>query len=138
MKCLEKLGDELECVIKNEENKRIKNLKIKAYYKLHKIIMTYKNQGFDKRIVESICYKKIKFIKYANTKKEMEEILQPSVVKYNFNTFVPVSEYHIEEEEALMWSIASLKAPLNEQATKRYIGIMENIYGEKFINEKLK
>lgn len=61
----------------------------------------------------------------AKTKAELEEIIKPSTPRYSGGAFYPGSFYHVEEEELILWSRTSLKAPLIPQEYKRYQELFE-------------
>ena len=59
-------------------------------------------------------------------------IVKPSIPVYNYSEYVNSSEFHILEEELLFWSEASLEAPLDNDAFKRYMHVFETILPEKY------
>jgi len=89
------------------------------------------NRGFLKDLVLTICEKKIVFIHQARTKKDIEEILELSKVRFNGREVVPVSKYHIPEEELLLWSMISPAAPLKDYAVKRYEKLFRELLPEQ-------
>ena len=66
-----------------------------------------------------------RLIMKAKTKAELEEIIKPSTPRYSGGAFYPGSFYHVEEEELILWSRTSLKAPLIPQEYKRYQELFE-------------
>ncbi|WP_368377411.1 hypothetical protein [[Clostridium] symbiosum] len=63
---------------------------------------------------------KSRMITQAHTKQELAEILKPSIPRWNYGSFME-GPYHVRAEEAILWSKASLEAPLNEDGYKRYM-----------------
>ncbi|OUQ55213.1 hypothetical protein B5E58_12690 [Tyzzerella sp. An114] len=110
--------------LKNEDIVAERNRIYYGFKNLYKIIEEYENMGFKDELLLAVTKKKIEFINNAKFKIEIKQILKPSVPKYNFGNFI-FSKYHIEEEELLLWSVMSLKAPLNDEGFKRYFELFE-------------
>ena len=54
--------------------------------------------------------------------------IKVGIVASRFNEFI-TSKYCIPEEEMIMWSCTSLKAPLNEAGFKRYMQLFKEVFG---------
>ena len=91
-----------------------------AIWSLMKEIQEFSQMGFLKSLIYEIALKKINFLMNAKTKSEVKEILRSPAPVYNGNGFVPGGVFLIEEEELLLWSITSLRAPLNHEGFLRY------------------
>lgn len=74
-----------------------------------------------------IFYQKGCMIEQATTKKELDEIVKPSVPKGNCGTFHE-GPYHVYEEEMILWSKASFEAPLNDYGYKRYMKVFSMFF----------
>ena len=85
-----------------------------------KYIQKFYEKGYLESIVYQIALKKINFLMDAKTRSEVKEILRPSAPIYNGNGFIPNGIFHVEEEELLLWSEASLQVPLNNESCLRY------------------
>ena len=105
--------------LKKAEQEGKKEYVFAAIWSLMKEIQEFSQMGFLKSLIYEIALKKINFLMNAKTKSEVKEILRPSAPVYNGNGFVPGGVFHIEEE-LLLWSITSLKAPLNHEGFSRY------------------
>jgi len=83
-------------------------------------------------LIPVICHKKIEFILQAKTKTDLIEILSPPKVRYNFSEVVAIGNYHVEEEELLIWSLTSLwcGGPLNQEGFNRYMKLFNKFYPE--------
>jgi len=92
----------------------------------------YQKEFNNNPLIPVICHKKIEFILQAKTKADLSEILSLPRVRYNFSEVVPVGSYHLEEEELLIWSLASLwcGGPLNQEGFKRYMKLFNKFYPE--------
>lgn len=90
----------------------------------------YQEEFLDNPLVLQICEKKVEFILQAKTKSDLDEILSPPKVHYNFNEVVAVGNFHVEEEELLIWSRTSLwiGRPLNEPGLNRYMKLFKKFY----------
>ena len=88
----------------------------------------YKKRGIDPKVSGTAFAKRVLLISEAKTCKEIEEIMKGPKPFDDSNTSIP-------EEEAIMWSEASLRAPLNQKATDRYISLMNDIFGKDVVNE---
>ena len=117
--------------LSEEPEEKMISIKLEALKKLRAIIYQYMNRGFLKDLVLTICEKKIVFIHQARTKKDIEEILALSKVRFNGREVVPVGKYHIPEEELLLWSMISPAAPLIDYAVKRYEKLFRELLPEQ-------
>ena len=109
-----------ELLLDEDQTDEQMELRFKAMIKLRKIVEHYAKSGFINDLVEPVFCKKAAFIMQAKTKKEVEMILKPSAPGYSCGRFYPQNEYHVEEEELLLWSTTSLNAPLTSDAQKRF------------------
>lgn len=109
-------------------------LKMSAIKDLITVERPYDNHCFDNKILVDLYLKKIDMILKANTKKEIKEILSTNHIKYNGAEIIP-TEFNIIEEELLMWSLTSLKAPLTGIGLDRYLKIFSQYYGEDMLNQ---
>ena len=77
-----------------------------------------------------IFYKKGCMIEQAAMKKELDEIVKPSVPHGSCGKFYE-GPYHVHEEEMILWSRASLEAPLNEYGYQRYAKVFSMFFPEE-------
>ena len=105
--------------------------KIAALVQVNSIIQAYSSEGYDAdRLLKPIAEKKIAFIKAAKSKKALEEILKQPKVHYDGNHIVPLGEHYVPEEELIIWSLTSLRAPLISAGTDRIMELMKQVYPE--------
>lgn len=97
----------------------MKLIALSALNCIRRRVMGYGEEYFAFVLLAGIMIKKSQMILNAKTKLELEEILEPSVPKWNYGTFL-TGPYHVPEEEAIFWSKASLEAPLDDDGAKRY------------------
>ena len=102
-----------------KENDALAEERIKALQLIFRRAWYYQGEGMLDEIILGFVQKKIKMIQQAESKGKLQEIGKPPKPVYNGNGFTP-GKYDTEEEEMLVWSLTSLKAPLNDQAYKRY------------------
>ena len=67
-------------------------------------------------------------IRAAKTVAELNEIAKPAKPHYTGNGFA-TGAYDVPEEEMIFWSLASLKAPLNHEASERYLNMFKQTFG---------
>lgn len=60
---------------------------------------------------------------------ETNEILKPQCPKYDGNKFT-TNKYSVPEEELIVWSKASLTAPLNTVSCERYMEVFKTVFPE--------
>lgn len=89
----------------------------------------YKSQMFDDTFIVPALKKRMEYIRNAKTVAEITEILKSPNPTYNGNEFVNANQFEIAEEEMMCWSLASLKAPLSQEACNRYFKLFENVTG---------
>ncbi len=91
---------------------------------------SYLNAGIDPNIVNTINVKRSELLRTCKTMTEIKKLMESPKPYYNGCEFIPApGSFDIPEEEAVLWSFASLKAPLNAEATKRYLTIMKECFG---------
>ena len=124
-----------ELLMDNELNEKLRSRRFDALRKMRGITAQYEKEGFLPELVETIFCKKADFIMRAKTKAELKEIVKPSTPRYSGGIFYPGSPYHVEEEELILWSKTSLKAPLISQGYKRYQELFEKYVKGEARNE---
>ena len=115
----------------NRLTEKLRSRRFDALRKMRGLTAQYEEEGFLPELVETIFCKKADFIMKAKTKTELEEIVKPSIPRYSGGTFYPGNSYHVEEEELILWSKTSLKAPLIPQGYKRYQELFEKYVGSE-------
>lgn len=95
-----------------------------------KAVVSYQADFFLFGLVLSIMEKKSRMILKAKSKEELKEIVKPSVPRGSYGQFFS-GPYHVEEEELIIWSKASLEAPLNEDGVKRYQELFTKFFPEQ-------
>ena len=124
-----------ELLMDDELNEKLRSRRSDALRKMRGITTQYEEEGFLPELVEMVFCKKADFIMKAKTKAELDEIVKPSTPRYSGGIFYPGSPYHVEEEELILWSKTSLKAPLIPQGYKRYQELFEEYVKEEARNE---
>jgi len=102
--------------------------KTAALIQLGAIIKKYQQDYYLETLVQAILDKKIAFICEATTKADLKEILSPPKIRYNGNKVIPVSKFHIPEEELIYWSATSLKAPLRTYGFERMMLVFAQVF----------
>lgn len=125
----------MELLMNDEVNEKLRSRRFDALRKMRGIAAQYEEDGFLPELVETVFCKKADFIMKAKTKAELEEIIKPSTLRYSGGAFYPGSPYHVEEEELILWSKTSLKAPLISQGYKRYQELFEKYVKDEARNE---
>lgn len=114
-----------ELLMDQEQTEVMLSRRFDAIQKLREMMVLYEKEGFLPELVETAFCKKADFILKARTKAEIENILKPSIPRYSCGRFSVDSKYHVEEEELILWSKTSLKAPLIPDGYKRYRELFE-------------
>jgi hypothetical protein len=105
--------------------------KMSALLSLHAIARAYRSECFpEETIIRPIIQKKIAFIKAAESRTQLKEILQPTKVRDFGGEIRPIGSYAIAEEELAIWSRTSLTAggPLIAPAANRYITLFREVF----------
>lgn len=108
--------------------KRVLEEKISALWDTRKRANSYREMQIRDDIVDAIIEKRTQLILDATTVQELKSICAEPKPHYNGNEFI-TSKYCIPEEEMIMWSCTSLKAPLNEAGFKRYMQLFKEVFG---------
>ena len=125
----------MELLMNDELSEKLRSRRFDALRKMRGFAAQYEEDGFLPELVEMIFCKKADFIMKAKTKAELEEIVKPSTPRYSGGAFYPGSLYHMDEEELILWSKTSLKAPLIPQGYKRYQELFEKYVKDEARNE---
>lgn len=115
--------------------KSIRVKKIEAVQTAFAINRSHEKYAFREDILETILAKRLLMIREATTIGQLNQITNPKPPHFNGAQFVPASKYSIPEEEMLGWSLASLSAPLNDSAYKRYMELFRQYFGAALLNE---
>ena len=120
-----------ELLMDDTLSENVRSRRFDAIRKMRGIAARYEEENFLPELVKTVFCKKADFLMEAKTKAEIEEILKPSTPRYSGGTFYPGNLYHVEEEELILWSKTSLKAPLIPEAQKRYQELFEKYVGSE-------
>ena len=116
--------------IEGKEDDRLKEERIQTLQTIFQRAWRYQERGMLEEIILGFVQKKTAMLQNARTKGEMQKISKPPKPVYNGNVFT-TGKYDTEEEELLVWSLTSLKAPLNDPAYKRYEELFCRLLQEK-------
>ena len=105
-------------------------LRFDALQKLQATLSHYSDRGYTQKLLCGIAERKAVLILAATGKTEMEKILKPHAPHYDGVKFVS-DPYLLPEEELICWSEASLRAPLNEYAFRRYMELFCRMFPEE-------
>ncbi len=105
----------------------VKNLRISALQDIRSRLEAYRTHGYNGGLLCAIAQKKGEMIMKISSKTQMAKVVKVSCPHFDGNKFVP-DAYNVLEEEMIGWSLASLKAPLNDAAFKRYMEIFGKVY----------
>ncbi len=105
----------------------VQNLRISALQDIRSRLEAYRMHGYNEGLLCAIAQKKGEMIMKISSKTEMAKAVKVSCPHYDGNKFIP-DEYNVLEEEMIGWSLASLKAPLNDAGFKRYMEIFSKVY----------
>lgn len=100
--------------------------KFEALRKSWSYIEVYAKDGFSEEILDAIMEKKAKMILSAKTIKDVRELSEPPKPYYTGNGWA-VSKNSVPEEEMVLWSKASLRAPLTQEAMERYMELFKTV-----------
>ena len=89
----------------------------------------YWEEQFAFPLVLIILDEKSRMILHAHTKIELAEIVKPSIPQENYGRFTE-GAYHVRAEEIILWSKASLAAPLNAAGYRRYMEVFTEYFPE--------
>jgi len=93
-----------------------------------KLVRFFRNQGIRSDVVHVVYEKRMAQIRAAKTVAELNEIAKPAKPHYTGNGF-STGAFDVPEEEMIFWSLASLKAPLNHEASERYLTLFKQTFG---------
>lgn len=120
-----------ELLMDDTLSENVRSRRFDAIRKMRGIAARYEEENFLPELVKTVFCKKADFLMETKTKVEIEEILKPSTPTYSGGNFQSGNQYHVEEEELILWSKTSLKAPLIPEAQKRYQELFEKYVGNE-------
>ena len=106
----------------------VEDAKCEAILKILGTTRSYRQHGFMGELVHTIFRRKVEMIREAGTVKEINAIEKGSIPHFNGSRFV-TGQYHIPEEELILWSLTSLKGPLIAQGFERYLEVFKQVFG---------
>lgn len=109
-------------------SERVLEEKISALWDTYNRARSYRAMTIRDDIIDAIVEKKTNMILEATTVQELKSICAEPNPHYNGNQFI-TTKYCIPEEEMIMWSCTSLKAPLNEAGFERYMQLFKEVFG---------
>lgn len=113
----------------NSKEWETKKASMEAFQMVYQRVRGYMGDFLDFRLCLAILYRKSRMIEEARTKAALNEISKPSVPVKTYCGFRE-GQYHVPEEEMLLWSYASLEAPLNSDAYHRYMELFARFFPE--------
>lgn len=116
------------CPDPSKYSQAVVDAKYEAIRKTLACTKQYREKGIMSELVHAACMKKLKMIKEADTAKDLKAIEKGCIPRFNGNQFSP-GPYHIPEEELILWSLTSLKAPLVSAGLNRYMDLFKQIFG---------
>jgi len=121
----------VDAVFDSNGDEKLVELRSSAIKAVYVQSLAYFKEGFLACIIEDLFEKKAQFINGAAAKQEIKEILKPSVPHYDYNSLIPTSIYHVDEEELLLWSLVSPCTKLMDCAVERYKELFIKILPEQ-------
>ncbi len=118
----------IDTIRKDEQkNAAFKLASVKAFDTVRRMVLGYVESRILFWLALRILYKKGKMIERAATKKELDDIVKTSIPRGSCGRFYE-GPYHEYEEELILWSRASLEAPLNESGYQRYAKVFSMFF----------
>lgn len=108
----------------------VRSMRLQAMQTVLQYLRHYQKLGYMPKLLNAIAEKKCEFILSVTTKGEMDRVVRPRCLHYNGNQFIP-DKYSVPEEELICWSETSLRAPLKEEAYKRYLELFKQTLPEE-------
>ena len=116
---------------KMTRQERLEMTRLAAFIKANQIARHFRERGFDSMLINRAYNKRMQAIKQATTIGELNRITklsEPTFLRTGIST--PTNRFYLEEEEVMLWSEASLKAPLNQEGFNRYLQLFIKFYPE--------
>lgn len=126
------LVEALRQLLKNDSQEKITlvEAKLTAIEDTYRRLEAYAQHGYEEGLLTAIAEKKTSLILQAKSISAVRELAKPPKPHYNGKSFV-TTENNVPEEELICWSLASLRGPLNEAATERFLELAAQFYGEE-------
>ena len=113
----------------SSEDFRLFTAKLDALQEISGRCKKYRELGFDPKIILTVLDKKLELLKKAATVKATKKIKEPSAPTYQkYSGGFETDETWVAEEELIQWSLASLHAPLSQDAFNRYLGLFQQVF----------
>ena len=118
-----------EIIVSNAPDK-VRELRIQALKQLRNRLEHYKSLGYMDQLLCAIARKKAEMIMKVTTKTEMDKVMSMRPPSFDGNKFLP-DRYNVPEEEIILWSLASLQAPLSSVGFDRYKELFEMLFPDQ-------
>lgn len=109
---------------------KLRSQKFSAIQQVAALTNHYAKEGIRKDLVDTIMEKKIALILKAKTGVEVEKAAKPPQPRYTGAAWIE-DPFTVPEEELVIWSCASLRAPLTGPGYERYSSLFEQVFGRK-------
>ena len=106
----------------------LQRAKISALCDTFRRIQMYRAEGIREDLVAIVLEKRKALIMDAGTVQDVNSICSEPKPHYYGGEF-RTGRFSVPEEEMIMWSLASLRAPLNHDATERYMYLFKEAFG---------
>ena len=110
------------------ESKSLSDARVKAAQTTLQRAALYRKEGIRNDLVHMVVEKRLKLIAEAATVKEIKEIEKEPRPHYTGNGFV-TGKFSVPEEEMIIWSLTSLKAPLIPAGFDRCGALFKQVFG---------
>lgn len=121
---------EAACMLPDSESepKKLADARSRAVEDTLRRAAYYRKEGIRTDLVHTVVEKRLKFIFAAKTQQALKQIMAEPKPRYTGNGF-DTSEFCVPEEELIIWSFTSLKAPLMPAGFERYLSLFQQVFG---------
>ena len=110
------------------ESKPLSDARAKAAQTTLQRAAFYRSHGIRNDLVHMVVEKRLKLIAEATAVQELKEIEAEPKPRYTGNGFVS-GKFSVPEEEMIIWSLTSLKAPLVSAGFDRDMALFQQVFG---------
>lgn len=106
---------------------RIRELRVDGVMRAHASALYYYKKGFPSSIVDGMLEKKNNFVLKAKTQQEINQIMVPTLPRWDAGKVACDGPYYIPEEEAMLWRNMTLVAPLYPEASEHLSEVYQEL-----------
>lgn len=125
-----------ELLLEEDLPDKVRSYRFQALQNTYEKATCFLEKGFLPELVEAFFVQKVKKLSDVQTKNDMELFVEGSKPRYTGGKLEPDGNpFYSEEEELMVWSLASMDAPLAQVGYERYMELFRKYFPNVAVKE---